>query len=470
MRGPAACTELGVTMSSPSLFVDTDMFLFPVRSGDVIGDKYRVTRLIASGGMGVVFEGLHLLLETPVAIKVARPELVTREGLDRFLAEGRVAARLHSRHVARVLDTGRLESGIPYLVLEHLEGEDLYESLRKRGSLPIQCVVDYVLQVCEGLAEAHAAGLVHRDLKPENLFVTHAPDGEEIVKILDFGITKLPPELAGRSHTGNGRSIGSPHYMAPEQMCAPQAVDLRADIWTLGVVMYELISGRPPFYADTVPAVCALVLAAEHAPVSTFCPEIPQALEAAILRCLEKDPRQRYDNVFELARDIASFGSPGSEARLERIRRIAGVDFVEFSDLELERASVSPVHLTRRKSVAPSGYKTLSIAGVALVSVALGLATTRAMHDVLPFQARLGSDAPAASRPLATPVYAPATFGVAIQRAEASPSVVEQPPVQSPELSDRMKPQKRRAAAYRRARAAAARHAADPALWTPYDE
>jgi serine/threonine-protein kinase len=455
-------------MSSPSLFVDTDMFLFPVRIGDVIDEKYKVTRLIASGGMGVVFEGVHLLLETCVAIKVARPELVTREGLDRFLQEGRVAARLRSPHVARVLDTGRLEGGIPYLVLERLEGEDLYEALRTFGPLPVERVVDYVLQVCEGLAEAHAAGLVHRDLKPENLFLTYAPDGEEVVKILDFGITKLPPELAGRSHTGNGRSMGSPHYMAPEQMCAPHAVDARADIWTLGVVMYELISGRQPFDADTVPAVCALVLSSQQAPLSSVCPGIPEALEAAISRCLAKDPRERQDNVLELARDIAPFGSPGSEARLERIRRIFGFD---FPPIELERVSDAPVNLTRRKSIAPSSYKTLSIAGVALVSVAVGFATTRTVPHLLPLHARLGGDAAAAARPLAPPVYAPAAFGVATGPALAVPSIAEEPE-QSPEVTPRIKAPKQRAATRVRARAVRTHQdrAAAAASWTPYDE
>jgi eukaryotic-like serine/threonine-protein kinase len=275
----------------------------PVSPGDVVAGKYLVGDVIAYGGMGVVVAATHQELRADVALKIVRSELATDEALvARFLNEARAAASLKSEHVARVIDCGKLESGAPFLVMEHLDGMDLRARLERGGALPIEEVVDYVLQVCEGLADAHAAGIVHRDIKPENLFVTTSVCGRPIVKILDFGISKrITHSLNRRSLTIPGMSIGSPWYMSPEQTRASVKVDERTDLWSLGVVLFELLTGARPFEGETIAVVSAQVLT--HDPVNPCAlrPEIPATLGAAILRCLDRDPEGRFQNVGALA-------------------------------------------------------------------------------------------------------------------------------------------------------------------------
>jgi serine/threonine-protein kinase len=292
--------------------------------GAIIGRKYRLDEVIAEGGMGVVYKGWHLVLEHPIAIKVVRPEYAHHpEAVARFLNEARASAQLHGIHVAHVLDTGRIENGPPYMVLEYLEGFDLRELLGAEGPLPVSRAVDYVVQTCEAVAEAHARGIIHRDLKPENLFVARMPDGSEVLKVIDFGISKRL-DSGARSYTVQGRSLGSPHYMAPEQMTTPDLVDARADIWSLGVVLFELLTNRVPFEGETMQVACVKVLCEEPPSLRSLNAQLPPALEAVITRCLRKPPDERYPSVKELTEALVPFASSQCADSLGRVRRLLG--------------------------------------------------------------------------------------------------------------------------------------------------
>src|SRR5580704_996551 len=211
-----------------------------VRVGEVLAGKYRVEGILGAGGMGVVVAAHHLQLDERVALKFLLPEaLANAEAVARFDREARAAVKIKSEHVARVIDVGKLENGSPYMGMEYLDGSDLSAWLQKRGSPPIPQVVDFVLQACEAIAEAHSLGIVHRDLKPANLFCIRRPDGGLCIKVLDFGISKM--SMLGDLHmTGTTAVFGSPAYMSPEQMHASKDVDGRTDVWSLGVILYEL--------------------------------------------------------------------------------------------------------------------------------------------------------------------------------------------------------------------------------------
>jgi serine/threonine-protein kinase len=213
--------------------------------GDVIAGKYRIEAVLGAGGMGVVFLARHALLGGPVALKFLSRDFVGNpQAVSRFHREAQAAARLKSEHVVRVFDVGVHESGSPYIVMEQLDGGDLQRLLRNEGRLSVEHAVDLALQACSALAEAHRAGIVHRDLKPSNLFCVPRADGRFTLKIVDFGISKLAS--ADESVTVTGNFIGSPAYMSPEQMDAPNRVDERADLWSLGVVLYECVTGKLP--------------------------------------------------------------------------------------------------------------------------------------------------------------------------------------------------------------------------------
>ncbi|MEZ4314973.1 MAG: serine/threonine-protein kinase [Polyangiaceae bacterium] len=227
------------------------------KPGDIVAGKYLVDRVLGVGGMGAVVAATHTQLDQRVAIKFLLPQMLgSREVVERFQREARAAAKIRSEHVVRVSDVGTLDGGVPFIVMEFLEGKDLGELLQRRGPLPVPLAVDYVLEACEALAEAHAAGIVHRDLKPSNLFLARRADETDIVKVLDFGISKqITPEAlqSSPSLTRTTDVFGSPTYMSPEQLKASRDVDTRADLWALGVILFELISGAPPSAAAPSP-------------------------------------------------------------------------------------------------------------------------------------------------------------------------------------------------------------------------
>ncbi|RYZ04570.1 MAG: serine/threonine protein kinase [Myxococcales bacterium] len=307
------------------------------REGDVLAGKFRIERVLGVGGMGMVVSAMHVHLDERVAIKFLLPEaLGNAEAVARFGREARAAVKIKSEHVARVIDVGALESGAPYMVMELLRGQDLSNLLRDRGALPVATAVQYVLQACEALAEAHAIGIVHRDLKPANLFVTARADGTPCVKVLDFGISKVTSPSGSGSDMGMTRTqaiMGSPLYMSPEQLASARDVDPRTDIWAIGTVLYELLSGRVPFEADTMPQLCTLILHTEPPPLRSLRAEVPEALSQSIQRCLRKDRKQRYANVAELAADLAPFAPDAGPRSAERISRVLSSSGMSSTEL-----------------------------------------------------------------------------------------------------------------------------------------
>ncbi len=302
----------------------------PVAEGDVVGGKYKIERVLGQGGMGIVVAAMHVHLRQRVAIKFLLPdagaELVTR-----FMREARASAKLKSEHIARVIDVAELSEAqgrAPYMVMEYLDGSDLSRVLRKRGALPVEDAVDYLLQACEAIAEAHTVGIVHRDLKPANLFLTRAADGSACVKVLDFGISKDTSEPIGDEDgeqlTRTTAVLGSPYYMAPEQMRSTRTVDARADIWSIGIILYQLVTKAVPFKAPGFVELALMVVNDEPKPPTAHRPDLPPALEAAILRALRKNPADRFASVAELAAAIAPFGRAGAMTSAERIARMQG--------------------------------------------------------------------------------------------------------------------------------------------------
>jgi serine/threonine-protein kinase len=274
-----------------------------VKEGDVVAGKYRVERQIGSGGMGVVFAARHLQLDEPVALKfVAVDRAADREAVGRMMREARATFRLRSEHTVRVMDVGELPSGPWFIVMELLEGRDLKAELAARGPLPEKEVVQHALEACAALEEAHAAGIVHRDLKPHNLFLARSARGGNMVKVLDFGMSKLDPELfeAGPL-TRPETALGTPRYMAPEQWKSAAGVDHRADIWALGVVMFELLTGEAPLSKLRGAERQARLLAGAIPTPRELRPEVSESVSRAIMRCLKADPDVRWPSVAHLA-------------------------------------------------------------------------------------------------------------------------------------------------------------------------
>ncbi len=291
-----------------------------VSIGTVFLGKYRVESILGQGGMGVVAECTHLQLNERVAIKMLRQDVsLDRDATERFMREAQAAVKLKSEYVARVSDVGTFESGIPYMVMEFLEGHDLGALLVERGRLPVPWAVELVLQTCEALAEAHSMGIVHRDVKPANLFVTWRPDGTALIKVLDFGISKS--SMGTDMHLTQTQSLlGTPAYMSPEQMRSARAVDGRTDMWSLGTVLYELVEGRKPFEADSFSEMCVKVAVDAPSPMV----HAPRELQDVILRCLAKAPEQRYANMAELGRELVPFVQDGHQGAMlvERMQRM----------------------------------------------------------------------------------------------------------------------------------------------------
>jgi len=297
-----------------------------VREGDVLAGKYRVDEILGIGGMGVVVAAHHLQLDDKVAIKFLLPHaLRNEEAVARFQREARAAVKIKSEHVARIIDVGTLDSGAPYMVMEHLDGCDLDAWLHERGPLDPEQAVEFVLHACEAMAEAHALGIVHRDLKPANLLCIRRRDGLLAVKVLDFGISKVV-DLGSEEHdpaiTKTQSLMGSPMYMSPEQLRSSKHVDARADIWSLGVVLHELIAGHPPFSAETMPQLVLKVMSSPAPGIREARADVPEGLERVILRCLEKDKEKRYPTVAELAAELGEFGPARALVSVERVSRV----------------------------------------------------------------------------------------------------------------------------------------------------
>jgi eukaryotic-like serine/threonine-protein kinase len=320
--------------------------------GQIISGRFRVEHVIGIGSMGIVLAARHLELDERVAIKFIRSEMQQVPGvLSRFAREAKAAVSIRSEHVAQVFDVGTADGIGPYIVMEYLEGQDLARVLELEGRLPIRRAVHYVMQACEALAVAHSGGITHRDIKPENLFLTRQGDLERI-KLLDFGISKatLTGTLFGDELSTSDSSclLGTPLYMSPEQIRSTAEVDHRADIWSLGAVLYELLTGRSAFVADSVHQVWTRILETSPTPVAAYCPEAPPSLQAVIDRCLEKDPSRRFQNVAELAIALLPFAPSRARLYAQRASSILGTT----SDSILPAPIPSPLPISATVPVA----------------------------------------------------------------------------------------------------------------------
>jgi hypothetical protein len=278
--------------------------------GRVLLGKYRIEHVLGEGGMGLVVAARHLDLGQLFAIKLMLPAaLADADAVERFLREARAAARLKSEHVARVQDVGRLEDGAPYMVMEHLSGQDLKQVLRARGALPPLEAITYVYQACEAVAEAHALGVVHRDLKPANLFLTQRLSGTPCVKVLDFGISKDldPAQRVGPDLTKTGVIMGSPYYMSPEQLTNIKETDPRSDIWSLGVILFELLTGARPFATESLIELLSKIATVPPPRPSELRPDLAPDLEAIVMKCLEKPRERRFQSVRDLMGALLPF-------------------------------------------------------------------------------------------------------------------------------------------------------------------
>ena len=358
-----------------------------IRRGEVVGGKYRIERVLGVGAMGIVYAAHHLQLDERVALKVLRGELVAYpDAVKRFTREARAAAKIKNEHVTRVFDVGELGDGTPYIVMECLEGEDLARWLAARGALRLDEAVAFVLQACEALIEAHVLGIVHRDLKPSNLFCSRQPDGALSIKVLDFGISKVAALATSVSDVGKTSGakapIGSPFYMSPEQMQSAHDVDHRADIWALGIILFELLTTEVPFDGESLPEVCIKVATRAPRSLRALRSDIPEEIEATILKCMEKNPHDRFENLAEFAGSLFPFAGKSGRASIERIvnvaRRARSTAIQSSSALPIdfrpsERPTIRPLGATVPPAIVDSSGKLAwaGLGGAAALAVVL---------------------------------------------------------------------------------------------------
>jgi serine/threonine-protein kinase len=292
-----------------------------ILEGEILAGKYRAERVLGSGAMGVVVRVTHVATSQVLALKYLRPSVARDpQATARFLREAEAAGRIQNPHVVRISDVGTVASGVPYLVMEYLEGVTLEARLKAGPPLDVATACDFALQACEGLAAAHATGVIHRDIKPANLTLCPREEQSELLKILDFGVSKIVDETQGLTRTQT--ALGSPLYMSPEQMRSARNADARADQWSLGAVIYRMLTGKLPFYASSLPRVCILVMEGSFAPINTLCPDLPTPLVDAVERCLKVEPNERHADVADLAQALAPFAGFEGEISADRCRKI----------------------------------------------------------------------------------------------------------------------------------------------------
>jgi hypothetical protein len=310
-----------------------------VLPGEVL-DGYRIERVLGEGGMGIVLAARHLELRSRAAIKLMT-RASSNDHAERFLSEARAAASIQSDHVARIFAFGRTPAGDPYLVMEYLEGEDLAQHLAAAGTVPLATAAGWALEACEALAHSHALGIVHRDLKPSNLFLERRRDGSRRVKLIDFGIAKLPSQ---ETLTSSHQLLGSPSYMSPEQIDRPREVDSRTDVWSLGVVLFQMLTGKVPFSGSTVFELARKVRDEPHPSLLALRAELPEGLAQVVDRCLAKHPEQRWRDVSALAHALGPFAP---ESGLALIRAIDNLSASALASATTEPGTGAPVAIAR---------------------------------------------------------------------------------------------------------------------------
>jgi serine/threonine-protein kinase len=323
-----ACTECNCAGNDVGYVTEHRVFTRnSLRVGGLLAGKFRIERVIGSGGMGLILAAHHVPLDQRVAIKVLRPNALRhREAIERFLGEARTAAKIDNPHIVRVLDANAFDCGLTFLVMEYLEGADLADWVARKGPMPVAQAVEFVLQACEAIAMAHAMGIVHRDIKPSNLFCCRQADGSACIKVIDFGISTMSQPLDSDSGTlpsDFSPVIGSPHYMSPEQLRSPATVDGRTDIWSLGVTLFQLITGQLPFDGAAFPELAVTVATQPMPLLRNYRADIPPGLQRVIQHCLRKDPAQRCANITELADSLRPFATVQARAHIERIHATA---------------------------------------------------------------------------------------------------------------------------------------------------
>jgi serine/threonine-protein kinase len=342
--------------------------------GVVLLDKYRVVRELGAGGMSRVLCAQHVALGTKVAIKVLHPHLASLpDAPQRFVREAQAATRIKSEHVAQVIDVGTLPDGTPYMLMEYLEGKDLGRYVKEGKRFDVADAIDYVVQACDALARAHKAGVVHRDVKPSNLFLTTRPDGTPLVKVLDFGISKVVEEAAKENLelTKTTAIMGSALYMSLEQMRSSRTVDHRTDIWALGVTLYELLSGTHPFTAESFSELCVKVSLDPPDPLRRHRPDVPEELAQAIEIAYARNMQERYQTAGRLAEALVPWANEETLARIEAIQRF---ERASYPDGSVPERQPTPLHLKATDVERPPRIDWLlytAIAGAGLAGAAL---------------------------------------------------------------------------------------------------
>lgn len=357
-----------------------------LRPGDRVADRYLVERIIGTGGMGVVVAAKHLGLGRTFAIKLLDPRYAgSTEATNRFLREARASAQLHGEHVVQVTDMGETilpdRSMAPFLVMELIDGTDLSKTTATKKPLPPLEAVWIILQACEALAEAHAVGIVHRDIKPANLIVTRKVDGAPHLKVVDFGISKAHDIARSLgSLTSQNVVMGTPRYMAPEQMRSSRDVDGRADVWALGAVLYELLAGAPAFEAPSLTELITRVQLEEPTSLTTIAPLVPAGLASVVHRCLRKTPDERVASVADLAELLAPYAPAAALHHVERARRSLHGGRPSFAPSV--HPSAKPFSVAPGASTASAEDKRPSVFGIVALSggaLLVGAAATAAV-------------------------------------------------------------------------------------------
>jgi serine/threonine-protein kinase len=398
--------------------------------GTILAGKYEVVGVLGKGGMGVVLEARHLRLNQNVALKLLLPGVrAMGDTVARFEREARAAARLQSPHVARILDVDTLPDGCPFMVMELLRGCELDAEMKARGPLPIQDAVGYVLQACAAMAVAHRMGIVHRDLKPSNLFLSEL-DGQRTVKVFDFGISKLAGDV-GTSVTATTSAFGTPLYMSPEQVRSVKDVDARTDIWSLGVILYEMLAGSPPFNEPSATALLVAIATDAPTPIRKVRPDVPVPLANAVMRALEKDPDVRFSDVRELAAAIRPFGPSWDDPAMAAV----SVELAGMSG-EFGRAPSTPMRKGKRRTVAlAAAVAAAAIGGV----IAIVVASQDPPVDTAPDAVSPADPPPNPSAPLVTPASAAPSTEPAPSTNPTPRPVVAPPP--RPSVTPTLKPE-----------------------------